>query len=188
MTLSNNGTDVQYSGLDAGPVLRGRSFRHAGVANDTRAWAAGGAMTHETSDVPTGKSYSHKFTHVDAGFWTVMEWEITGVEALSLSIPVFAKHDVSGLAADQRIHWQLVDPATDPLVSTNSPLAEWIASDSTSWQNSTLAYTRTDDRPLLLRAVAKRGSGNSYIYFDPVTSGSGGSGGGPLVGASALIG
>ena len=177
MTLSANATDIRYSGIEAGSLIRGRSFRHAGTTNDTRAWSAGGAMTHDTSDYPTGKSYSHKFTHVDAGFWTVMEWEITGVEALSLSIPVFAKHDITGLTTDQRIHWQLVDPSADPLISTTSSLAEWIASDSTSWQNSTLTYTRTDDRPLLLRAVAKRGSGNSYIYFDPLsTGGSGGSG------------
>ena len=175
MTLSGNTTDVQYSGMEAGPLLRGRSFRHAGVANDTRAWSAGGAMTHETSDVPSAKSYSHKFTHVDSGFWTIMEWEINSTGS-SLSIPVYAKLDSSGLASDQRVHWQIIDPASDPLVS-GSPLAEWIAADSTAWQDSALSYTRTDDRPLLLRACAKRGSGNSYIYFDPPSSGSGGGSG-----------
>ena len=175
MTLSGNTTDVQYSGMEAGLLLRGRSFRHAGVANDTRAWSAGGAMTHETSDVPSGKSYSHKFTHVDSGFWTIMEWEIN-IAGSSLSIPVFAKLDSSGLASDQRVHWQIIDPGSDPLVS-GSPLAEWIAADSTVWQDSTLTHIRTDDRPLLLRACAKRGSGNSYIYFDQPTSGSSGGSG-----------
>ena len=130
-------------------------------------------MTHETSEVPSGKTYSHKFVFEDAGYWNVMEWEIAGVTGTAISIPVYAKLDASGLSADQRLHFQIIDPTADPLVS-GSPLAEWIAADSTDWQNSTLTYTRTSDFPLMLRITAKRASGNAYAYFDAMTTGGGG--------------
>jgi hypothetical protein len=98
-----------------------------------------------------------------------MQWEISRVEALTFSITVHAKHDVTSLAEDARIHWQLIDPnGNDPLVDAGAVLLdEFIAVDSTAWQSDTLSTTRTDDRPLIVRACAKRGSGNSYIYLEP---------------------
>jgi len=185
MTFSGNTADVVYSGRENGPLLRDRSFRHAGTANDTRAWSAGGSMTHETSEKPSGKTYSHKFTYVDAAYWNVMEWEITRVEALSLSITVHAKHDGTGLAEAERIHWQIVDPEDDPLLG-GTALDEWIAADSASWQSDTVSYERTDDRPLLLRVCAKRGSGNAYAYVEPIAAGVGGGGGGHILGRSLV--
>jgi hypothetical protein len=166
MALSDNTTDISYSGANAGPLLRGRSFRHGDTANDTRAWSAGGAMTHETSEVPSGKSYSHKVTYVNSSYWTIMEWEITRPAADALVIPVQTKHDSTGLSGDQLQRWEIIDPASDP-IRGGTALATWTASDSTSWQSSILTYTRPDDRPLLLRVSAKRASGNSYAYVEP---------------------
>ena len=164
MILLNNTVDVVYSGIDSGPLLRGRSFKHGGIANDTRAWSAGGTITHEASEVPGGKTYSHKLTFVDGGCLNVMEWEITRPSGLRIMIPVWAKHDVTGLSEAQRIHWQIIDPKNDPLVNpANVALVEWIAADSADWQNSILQYYKTDDTPVLLRVSAKRASGNAYV-------------------------
>lgn len=163
--FSGNTTDVTLSGTSAWTGLLGRSFHHGGTANDTRAWCPGGSMTHETTEVPSGKSYSHKFTHTSASYWTVMEWELNRSDPLASSFVVYAKHDATSLAEAARLHWQLIDPSSDPLIG-GTALAEWIAIDSTDWQSSTLTYTRTDDRPLLLRVCALRGSGNSYAYVD----------------------
>lgn len=165
MTLSGNATDISYSGTNAGLLQSGISFRHAGTANDTRAWSAGGAMTHDTSVYPSGKTYSGKFTHVDGSFWTKMEWEIGRSMPLVLALPVHALHDGTGLTSDQRIHWELIDPASDPLLG-GLVLVQWIASDSAAWQSTILNYTRTDDRRLIVRASAKRASGNSWIYLE----------------------
>ena len=164
MILLNNTVDVVYSGIESGPLLRGRSFKHGGIANNTRAWSAGGTVTHETSEVPSGKTYSHKLTFVDSGYYNVMEWEITRPSGLRIMIPVWAKHDGTGLSEAQRIHWQIIDPKNDPLVNpANVALVEWIAADSVEWQNSILQYYKTDDMPVLLRASAKRASGNAYV-------------------------
>jgi hypothetical protein len=115
-----------------------------------------------------------------------MQWEISRVEALTVSITVHAKHDITSLAADARIHWQLIDPnGNDPLVDAGAVLLdEFIAVDSTDWQSDTLSTTRTDDRPLIVRACAKRGSGNSYIYLEPIVAGAGG--GLPVLGGSIV--
>ena len=164
MILLNNTVDVVYSGIDSGPLLRGRSFKHCGIANDTRAWSAGGTITHETSEVPSGKTYSHKLTFVDGGYLNVMEWEITRPSGLRIMIPVWAKHDGTGLSEAQRIHWQIIDPKNDPLINpANAALVEWIAADSVDWQNSILQYYKSDDTPVLLRVSAKRASGNAYV-------------------------
>jgi hypothetical protein len=169
MILLNNTVDVVYSGIESGPLLRGRSFKHGGIANNTRAWSAGGTVTHETSEVPSGKTYSHKLTFVDGGYSNVMEWEITRVESLSLFISAWAKHDILGLTEQERLHFQIIDPHSDPLINASaSPLVEWIAADSTDWQSWQLDYNRPDDRPLLFRICAKRSSGNAYAYFDPI--------------------
>ncbi len=177
LALSGNTADVTYSASSVGDFLRGRSFRHADTANDTRAWSGGGSMTHETTTVPSGKSYSHKFTHVDATYWTVMEWEIDRTEPLATTFTVHAKHDATSLAEAARLHWQIIDPASDPLVG-GTALDEWIASDSTDWQSDTITVTRTDDRPLLVRVCAQRGSGNSYCYIEPMPD--------PYVGACSI--
>jgi hypothetical protein len=100
-----------------------------------------------------------------------MQWEISRTDPLSLSLTVHAKHDATSLAEDARLHWQIIDPASDPFYG-GTALAEWIAADSTDWQSSTLTYTRTDDRPLLVRVCAKRGSGNSYAYLEPLSGSS----------------
>jgi hypothetical protein len=157
---------ISYTGIAGGGAVR--SFNHNDTPNDTRAWSAGGTMTHETTTVPSGKTYSHKFTHTDARFWTLMEWEIERTAPLTTSFVVHADHDTTGLAEDARLHWQIIDPASDPLLG-GTALAEWIAADSAVWQSSVLTYTRTDDRPLLVRVCAKRGSGNSYAYLEPMS-------------------
>jgi hypothetical protein len=106
-----------------------------------------------------------------------MEWEVDRTEPLKVSFVVHAKHDATSLAEAARLHWQIIDPASDPLIG-GTALAEWIASDSTDWQSSTITYTRTDDRPLLVRVCAKRGSGNSYCYIEPMPD--------PYVGACSI--
>jgi len=118
-----------------------------------------------------------------------MEWEITRPTQESLSITVHAKHDATSLSEDERIHWQLIDPDDDPLINPAASLLDsFIAIDSTDWQSDTLTYDKADDRMLLLRACAKRGSGNSYIYVEPMTGGTGGGGGGglPILGGSVV--
>jgi hypothetical protein len=187
MILLNNTVDVVYSGIESGPLLRGRSFKHGGTPNDTRAWSAGGTITHETSEVPSGKTYSHKLTFVDGGYSNVMEWEITRVESLSLFISAWAKNDILGLAEQERLHFQIIDPYLDPLINASaSPLVEWIAADSTDWQSWQLDYNRPDDRPLLFRICAKRSSGNAYAYFDPSGGGGHVCGGGHVLGRSLV--
>ena len=122
-------------------------------------------MTHDTSVYPSGKTYSGKFTHVDSGYWTKMEWSIDRTDPLALSFVVHAKHDATGLSATERVRWEIVDPASDPLLG-GTALVQWIAADSTDWQSTTLSYTRTSDKPLLIRASAKRGSGNSWVHLE----------------------
>jgi hypothetical protein len=161
---------VTYSGITAGPLIRGRAFKYGGIANDTRGWSAGGTLTHETTVVPANHAYSHKFNYVDGGFWNVFDWEISRTGSNYLQFPVFAKHDATGLTADQRLHFQIISLAADPLVSvSNTPLAEWIAVDSSDWQSSALSYTKADDMLLVFRICAKRASGSSYALFDPCT-------------------
>ena len=167
MTLIGNATDIAYSGITGGQLIKGRSFKHAGIINDTRAWSAGGYMTHETTEKPVGKSFSHKFTYENIGYYNEMNWEIAGSACLFLAIPCYAKHDSTGLSATQRLHFQIINPASDPLINpANVALAEWVAADSTSWQSSILNYTRTDDTPLLLRICAQRASGSAYALID----------------------
>jgi hypothetical protein len=169
-SFSNNTTDVVYSGITAGPMLRGRAFKYGGVANATHGWSAGGTLIHETTTVPANHAYSHKFTYVDGGFWNVFDWEISRTGANHLLFPVFAKHDATGLTADQRLHFQIINLAADPLVSvSNTPLAEWIAADSVDWQSSALSYTKADDMLLVFRICAKRASGDAYALFDSCT-------------------
>jgi hypothetical protein len=169
-TLANNTTDVTFLGVTTGPLVRGRAFKYGGVANDTRGWSAGGTLTHETTTVPANHAYSHKFTYVAGNFWNVFDWEISRTGSNYLQFPVFAKHDATSLSADQRLHFQIISLAADPLVSvSNTPLAEWIAADSSDWQSSALSYTKADDLPLVFRICAKRASGSSYALFDPCT-------------------
>jgi hypothetical protein len=151
-------------------MLRGRAFKYGGVANATHGWSAGGTLIHETTTVPANHAYSHKFTYVDGGFWNVFDWEISRTGANHLLFPVFAKHDATGLTADQRLHFQIINLAADPLVSvSNTPLAEWIAADSVDWQSSALSYTKADDMLLVFRICAKRASGDAYALFDSCT-------------------
>lgn len=168
-TISGNTSDVDI--LKCSPMLV-RSFQHGTTSNDTRAWSAGGTMTHETTEKPSGKDYSHKFTYTAENYTNYMEWEISSPANNAISIVVYAKHDATGLTEAQRIHWQIINPIEDPLRDTsNLPLEEWIAGDSTDWQNSTLTHTRTDDTPVILRVSAKRASGNSYVYADQISGG-----------------
>ena len=171
-TLTANSTDVSALATNVGEQAFVRIFRYAGTANDTRAWSAGGSMTHETSTVPGGMTYSHKFTHTSASYWTRMEWGLARPHPGAISIPVYAKHDSTGLSGAQLLRWELIDPASDPIFG-GTALATWTASDSTDWQTSTLTYTKTDDRPLVLRVSAKRGSGISYAYVDTQAAGGG---------------
>jgi len=163
--LTGNAVDVLYSGADAGPLINGIAWNYAGTANDTRAWSAGGAMTHDISVYPAGKTYAGKFTCVDSGYWTKMEWLISRTDPLTLAITVHAKNDSTGLSSNERLRWELIDPASDPLLG-GTALVTWISADSTDWQSTVLNYTRTSDKPLILRASAKRGSGNAWIYLD----------------------
>jgi hypothetical protein len=171
LTFSGNTTDCTLTNQ----ALRcNRSFKHNGTANDTRAWTAAGTMTHETSEVPVGKTYSHKFTYTTASFPNYMEWEISRPSGLRIMIPVWAKHDATSLTAAQRLHWQIIDPANDPMVdSTKTALAEWIAADSTDWQQSILQYYLTDDQPVILRVTATRASGNAYALCQSGARGGG---------------
>jgi len=178
--LINCVTEATYEITNSGYFSNTRSlaFKYAGTANDTRMWSYSGNMTHETTEVPTGKTYSHKFTYESSIHWTRMEWELNRTDALGLSFAVYAKHSASSLSADERLHFQIIDPTNDPLlIPTGTPLAEWIASDTTDWQSSTLTYTRSDDQPLFLRIASKRGSGTAYAYFDPPAAGTGSGGG-----------
>ena len=98
-----------------------------------------------------------------------MEWELSSPINTIISIPVYAKLDSAGLTEAQRLHWQIIDPAQDPIWNpANVALAEWIAADSTDWQTDTLTYTKTDDKPLILRVTATRASGNAYCLADEV--------------------
>jgi hypothetical protein len=130
-------------------------------------------MTHETTEKPTGKDYSHKFTYTSASFPNYMEWELSSPINNTISIPVYAKHDATGLTEAQRLHWQIIDPANDPMVdATKAALDEFIAIDSTDWQTHTLTYNKTDDKPLILRVTATRASGNAYCLSDAISGGS----------------
>ena len=130
-------------------------------------------MTHETSEVPSGKTYSHKFTYTSDSYSNYMEWELSSPMNNTISIPVYAKHDATSLTEAQRLHWQIIDPANDPMIdATKTALDEFIAADSTDWQTHTLMYNKTDDKPLILRVSATRGSGNAYAYCDAVSRGS----------------
>lgn len=163
--LLANLVDVTYSGIESGPLLNGIAWNYAGTANDTRAWSAGGAMTHDTSVYPSGKTYSGKFTCVDSGYWTKMEYRIGRSSPLTLALMVHAKNDSTGLSTTERLRWELIDPASDPLLG-GMALVTWISADSTDWQSTVLNYTRTSDKPLILRASAKRGSGNSWLHLE----------------------
>jgi len=90
----------------------------------------------------------------------------------AINITVYAKHDSTGLAESQRLHWQIIDPTEDPIRDEeNVALVEWIAEDSADWQSSVLQYVRTNDKPLMLRVTALRGSGNAYAYYDAIALG-----------------
>ena len=181
MTLTANVTDAVVSGRLLSAWKPGLiSYNHNGTANDTRSWCAGGTVTHETSTVPSGKSYSSKFTFTSANYPTIVEWDISRIAPLATSFTVHAKNDSTSLSAAQRLRWQIIDGDTDS-IGGGTPYAEWISSDSTDWQSSTLSYTRTDDRPLRIRVMGYRGSGNAYAYLEPLTCGGGG-------GGSAVIG
>jgi len=169
MVLTGNTTPVLHFGITGGQLLKGRCFRYAAGANDTRAWSAGGSMAPSTEGERIySKPWTHKFTYNDSAFWNVMEWELGGVTDLVIYIPVYAKLEASGLAADERLHWQIIDPMQDPFCGAYSALDEWIAADSTSEQTHVLTYTRTHNMPLLLRCCAKRASGNAFAFFDTV--------------------
>ena len=180
LTLSSNGNDYWAPALPSILVPQVQSFRHNGTANDTRAWCSGGTATHETSTVPSGKSYSHKFTFTSAAYPNMLVWDVSRAFPLATSFVVHVKNDSTGLSSTQRLRWQIFDGSTDSFAG-GTPYAEWISSDSTDWQSSTLSYTRTDDRPLRIRVMGYRGSGNAYAYLEPLTCGGGG-------GGSAVIG
>ena len=184
-TFSGNTADITHTAATLGNIAPSRSFRHGGTANDTRAWSSGGTLTHTTTagEYPTGKTYAHKFTHTNASYYTVMEWEITRPMGGPLSLVVHAKHDATSLTEAQRIHWEIVDRASDPFAG-GTALDQFIAVDSTSWQSDTLTHTKTDDRPLLLRAYCTRASGNSYIYAEEQVNSAGG--GSPIIGGSIV--
>jgi hypothetical protein len=151
-TLLNNTTNIIYEGINGGQLIRGRAFQPSGISS----WSAGGKMGHETSIIPTGYSYSHKFTYEDVGYWNEFRIEMHKTNALLIQIPCFAKHDATGLTEDQRLHFQIIKMADDSVV------AEWIAADSTDWQSSIITYQRSDFVPLVLRIAAKRASGIAY--------------------------
>ena len=161
--FSGNSVDVVYSGPNAGPNINGIVYRYA-ADNDTRAWSAGGSMTHDTSVYPSGKTFSSKFTCVDSGYWTKAEYCIGRSSPLTLSLTVHAKNDATGLSSTERMRWELIDPTSDPL-NGGTALVSWISSDSTDWQSTTINYQRTSDKLLFLRASAKRGSGNAWIHL-----------------------
>ena len=163
-SFTANVVDVETSGSKTGPYVDGIAYNYAGVDNDTRAWSAGGAMTHDTSVYPSGKTYSSKFTYADSGYWTKMEYRIGRSSPLNLALTVHAKNDATSLSSTERVRWELIDPTSDPL-SGGTALVSWISSDSTSWQSTTINYQRANDKPLLLRASAKRGSGNAWIHL-----------------------
>jgi len=141
-------------------------------------------MAPETGIVPAGKSRSHKFTYTDAGYWDRMDWDIYVVSGQRISIPVWAYHDASLADATARIHWQILDPASDPITMGGTALAEWIAPDTaTTWLTSTMEYTATEDTPLIFRCCAMRASGNSYAWADMPYSG-----GGPVIGSRIIRG
>lgn len=176
-TVSGNITNIAYSGVYTANGIIGKAAKYGGVSNDTRFWSAGGRTEHETSIVPSGKTYCHKFIFEDSGYWTVMEWEISRTAGNTLDFTVYAKNDSAGLSSSERVNFQIVDPASDPLINiSNLPLAEWVSSDSTDWQSSTLTYDRDDDDLLILRIVGKRGSGNAYALFSVNASSSPSSG------------
>lgn len=181
MKLESNGTDFSHTNNSrsfAMPAIQ--SNRHNETANDTRAWCGVGAVTHETTTVPSGKTYSHKFTFTADYAPTMLVWDVSRAFPLATSFVVHVKNDSTGLSSTQRLRWQIIDGDTDSIAG-GTPYAEWISSDSTDWQSSTLSYTRTDDRPLRIRVMGYRGSGNAYAYLEPLTCGGGG-------GGSAVIG
>jgi hypothetical protein len=170
MTLTGNTIDVFYAAAENGPLALVRSFRHAGTANDVRAWSMGGSLTHDIDSVfvsASGKIYSRKFTYTSATSHCFMEWDIDAGTAGTLVIPCYAKHDASGLTAAQRLTFELFDPLSDPLATpAGTPLATWAVPDGTGVQTSLLTYARVDTRPLKLRVYATRASGNAWCLFD----------------------
>lgn len=180
MRTNTNVTDVGNY-LSGSTLITIRSFNHNRIANNTQAWSSGGRMITDATVYPSGKSSSMKFIYESANSWNQMYWEIPSTDPASLSFTVYAKHDSTGLSSNERIHWQIVRPDQDPFVDpTDSPVAEWIADDSTDWQTSTLSYTRTEAIPLILRCIAKRASGYAWAYVDQLTSGGGTTGGGNI--------
>jgi len=140
-------------------------------------------MTHDETIKPSGKSYSHKFTHTSAVYGpTLMEWPIERPFAGPLSIVVQAYNaSASSLTDDERIKWEIVDRASDPLsggtaLDVFQSVNNLPVDGSGAWESHTLEYTKEDDRPLILRAYCTRGSGNSYIYFEPQVASAGAGG------------
>lgn len=180
VTFTGNGTDNGHS--YAGELARVPIAMYGGAANNLYVYGGGGTITHETTEVPATKTYSHKFTFtasVAPGGLIFHEWPITRPTAAALSIPVYAKNGGTGLTADERIHWAIVDPSNDPwLKATGAYLDSFTADDNNDWQTDTLTYTKTDDRPLFLRVWAVRTSAvaNAYAYSEVQTGGAGGGG------------
>ena len=174
-------TDVSCNLGDNSGMALVRAFDYGGTANDVRAWTMGGTVTHDTASVfvaATGLTYSRKFTHTSASYYSLMEWDIAFETLGTLSIPCYVQHDASGLTAAERVTFGIYDPIADPLKPGTGGvwLDTWTADDSTSVQTHTLSYVRADKRPLRVRVFALRASGNAWFLIDEYATASVGGG------------
>jgi hypothetical protein len=172
-SLSLNTTQVAHSGDIAGNFLSAQASNYNGVNNDSRAWSGGGYMDHEATIVPSGFTYSHRLTGVDSNYYTYVDYPLGGQLNAKFKITCHAKNDAAGLAAGERVSFQIISPASDPMLG-GAALAEWVSDDSTDWQSHVLEYTRAIDIDLILRVTSKRASGNGYYQIKPMGGTSGG--------------
>ena len=155
-SVINNIVDYRYVGIDGYFNTSSRGFLSTGFFS----WSSGGKMEHETSTVPVGKSYCHKFIYEDGAFANKIQFEIHKVSSQTVQIKCYAKHDTTGLTEAQRLHFQLIS------LGTGDVLSEWIASDSTDWQDGTLSYVNTSFVPMAVLITATRASGVAYALTD----------------------
>ncbi|HNX08481.1 MAG TPA: hypothetical protein PKL29_00070 [Methanothrix sp.] len=177
--------DIDYTLANLQQYSYTKSVDHDGVAGAFKAVTKGGKVESTTATKPTGKNWSLKLQPVSTVDPVFVEKQLTLAPGEALTLNIWIQKD----AAMAYLPWvAIIDPQNDTLYNPDAAeLDVYTMADNTDWQTDTLTYTNNTsyDKEIILRAVAKNGSGNVYFYWERAIS-SGGSGGASVVGSSIV--
>ena len=142
------------------------SLDHDRVAGAFKAWCRGGIVTAVATPLPPGRTHSYQHACESASYPVFMQRTVTVEPGGWLNVRAWLKKTV-GVAYLPRV-W-IFDPFADPLLTGGAPLVEIMMSDSIdTWEVLALSYQNTGSVPriLIVRVLAKNGSGVAYSDFD----------------------